>query len=102
VRFPVTIPHRDSKAKIYAPAKNFAYYRLSYATAGKRRMQTFATYPEARSAAERIVKELSNGSQAAALTASQSRDAMAAIERLNDFYKSRASNSYHQKSQNDA
>ena len=46
VKFPVTIRHRASAAKIYAPGKNFAYYRLSYATAGKRRMQTFATYPE--------------------------------------------------------
>ncbi|MGH7990043.1 MAG: hypothetical protein ACREDS_07655 [Limisphaerales bacterium] len=88
MRFPVTIRHRSSKAKIYAPAKNFAYYRLSYATAGKRRMQTFATYPEARAAAERIVKELANGSQAAAFSASQSRDALAALERLNGFYQS--------------
>ncbi len=88
MRFPVTVRHRSSKAKIYAPARNFAYYRLSYTTAGKRRMQTFATYPEARQAAERVVKELANGSQAAALSASQSRDALAALERLNGFYQS--------------
>ena len=42
VRFPVTIRHRTSKAKIYAPSGKFAYYRLAYTTAGKRRMQTFA------------------------------------------------------------
>ena len=88
VRFPVTIRHRSNTAKIYAPAKNFAYYRLSYTAVGKRRMQTFATYPEARAAALRVVKELSNGSQAAALTASQSRDALAALEKLNSFYQS--------------
>ena len=88
VRFFVTIRHRSSAAKIYAPSKNFAYYRLSYATAGKRRMQTFATYPEARQAAERVVKELANGSQAAALSASQSRDALAVFEKLNTFYQS--------------
>ncbi|MGH7978468.1 MAG: hypothetical protein ACREE6_03775 [Limisphaerales bacterium] len=87
MRFPVTIRHRSSAAKIYAPAKGFAYYRVSYATAGKRRMQTFATYPEARTAALRVVKELANGSQAAALTAGQSRDALAALERLNGFYQ---------------
>ena len=44
VRFPVTIRHRTSKAKIYRPAGKFNYYRLAYATAGKRRMQTFANY----------------------------------------------------------
>ena len=50
-------------------------------------MQTFATYPEARAAAERIVRELASGSQSAALTASQSRDALAAFERLQAYYQ---------------
>jgi integrase len=87
VKFPVTIRHRTSKAKIYAPGGKFAYYRLAYATAGKRRMQTFANYSDAKSAAERIVRELANGSQAAALNATQSRDALAAFERLQGFYQ---------------
>ena len=87
MKFPVTIRHRNSKAKIYAPGGKFAYYRLAYTTAGKRRMQTFAAYSDARAAAERIVRELANGSQAAALTATQSRDALAALERLADFYR---------------
>ncbi len=51
-------------------------------------MQTFAAYPDAREAAERVVRELANGSQAAALTATQSRDALAAFERLQGFYQS--------------
>ena len=89
VRFPVTIRHRASKAKIYAPAGKFAYYRVAYATAGKRRMQTFAAYSDAKAAAERIVRELANGSQAAALSASQSRDALAAFERLDGYFKSK-------------
>ena len=88
VKFPVTVRHRSSKAKIYAPGGKFAYYRLAYAVAGKRRMQTFAAYSDAREAAERVVKELSNGSQAAALTATQSRDALAAIQRLQGYYQS--------------
>lgn len=46
MKFPVTVRHRTIEAKIYAPAKNFAYYRLSYTVAGKRRMKTFATYPD--------------------------------------------------------
>jgi len=87
VRFPVTIRHRTSKAKIYAPRRKFAYYRLAYVTAGKRRMQTFANYSDAKTAAERIVRELANGSQAAALNVSQSRDAIAAFERLQGFYQ---------------
>jgi len=37
VKFPVTIRHRTSKAKSYAPSKNFPYYRLSYAFRGSPR-----------------------------------------------------------------
>jgi len=88
VRFPVTVKHRSAKVKIYARTKNFLYYRLSYTTAGKTHRKTFKTYPLARAAAERIVRELANGSQAAALTASQSRDAIAAIERLHAYFQS--------------
>ena len=88
MKFPVTIRHRTSKAKIYAPGGKFAYYRLAYATAGKRRMQTFASYSDAKTAAERIVRELADGSQAAALNASQSRDALAALQRLESFRQS--------------
>ena len=89
MRFPVTIRHRASNAKIYAPAGKFAYYRVAYATAGKRRMQTFAACSDAKTAAERIVRELANGSQAAALNASQSRDALTAFERLDGYFKSK-------------
>jgi hypothetical protein len=88
VRFPVTIRHRSSKAKIYRPAGKFAYYRVSFTVAGKRKMQTFAAYSDAKAAAERIVREAASGSQAAALSASQSRDALAALERLESFRQS--------------
>ena len=88
VRFPVTIRHRASKAKIYRPAGNFNYYRVSYTVAGKRRMQTFADYSAAKAAAERIVRDAANGSQAAALSASQSRDALAALQSLESFRQS--------------
>jgi hypothetical protein len=85
VRFPVTIRHRTSKAKIYAPSGNFSYYRLAYTTAGKRRMQTFANYPAAKVAAERLVRDAANGSPAATFSATQSRDATTAFEMLEDF-----------------
>ncbi len=88
MKFPVTIRHRTSKAKIYAPAGKFAYYRVAYTTAGKRKMQTFAAYSDAKTAAERIVREMANGSQAASLSASQSRDALAALERLASLHQS--------------
>jgi hypothetical protein len=89
VRFPVTIRHRTSKAKIYAPAGKFAYYRVAFTAAGKRKMQTFAVYSDAKAAAERIVRDAANGSQAAALSASQSRDALAAMERLDGYFKAK-------------
>ena len=50
-------------------------------------MRTFSTYPDARAEAEKIVRELANGSQIAALSATQSRDALAALERLNDYHR---------------
>ncbi len=87
MRFPVTIRHRTSKAKIYRPAGKFNYYRVAFTVAGKRRMQTFANYPDAKAAAERIVRDAANGSTAAALSAAQSRDALAAFERLQSFYQ---------------
>ncbi len=87
MRFPVTIRYRASKVKIYAPRGKFSYYRLAYVTAGKRRMQTFTNYSEAKAAAERIARELANGSLAAALNVTQSRDAIAAFERLQSFYQ---------------
>ena len=46
-----------------------------------------ASIHDAKAAAERIVRELANGSQAAALNATQSRDAIAAFERLQGFYQ---------------
>ena len=82
MKFPVTIKPRTSKAKVYAPANNIACYRLCFAVAGKRRMQTFATYFEAREAGERIVRKIAQGSSAASLSAGQSQDAFAALERL--------------------
>lgn len=47
VKFPVTIRHRTSKAKIYHSAKNSIYYRIAHTVAGKRRIQTFAEYSDA-------------------------------------------------------
>ena len=48
VRFPVTIRHRSNKATSYRPGGRFNYYRVAYTVAGKRRMRTFGSYPDAR------------------------------------------------------
>ena len=82
VKFPVTIRHRSAKAKIYAPGERFAYYRLCYTLTGKRKMKTYASYSEAKKNGERILKEISQGSLAPVLSASQAQDALAAFERL--------------------
>jgi integrase len=79
VKFPVTIRHRKREAKIYRPAGKFNYYRVASTVAGKRRMQTFANYSDAKTAAEKLVRDMANGSQAAALTA---------LERLETFRQS--------------
>ena len=51
-------------------------------------MQTFAAYSDARQRGERLVRDLATGSQAAGLSASQSRDALAALQRLDGFRQS--------------
>jgi integrase len=89
VRFPVTITHRTGKVKIYAPAKNFTYYRLSFTVAGKRQMQTFDTYSKAKAAGEAKAEEIHKNSAGAGLTPNQSRDALAAFERLDAYFKAK-------------
>ena len=82
VKFPQVIRHRKAEATIYGKSRHYQRYRLSYRVAGQRRLRTFATYSEAKTEAERMVRELASGSQSAALTGNQSRDALAALERL--------------------
>jgi len=49
-------------------------------------METFETYSEAKARAEKKVKEIANGSHEVVLSARQSLDALAALERLNKFH----------------
>ncbi|MBM3839467.1 MAG: hypothetical protein FJ398_16145, partial [Verrucomicrobia bacterium] len=85
VKFPQIIRHRRAEATIYGKSPKYPRYRLAYYVAGQRRLHTFRTYSEAKAEAERKVRELASGSQAAALTGEQSRDALAALERLESF-----------------
>ena len=88
VKFPQVIRHRKAEATIYGRTDYYPKYRLAYRVAGQRRLRTFETYSDAKTEAERIVRELAGGSQAAALTGSQARDALIAFERLDAFRRS--------------
>ncbi len=88
VRFPKVIQHRRITATIYGKKANYPFYRLAYYVAGKRVIRHFKTYGEAKAEAETKLREIANGSQAAALSGEQSRDALAALQRLETFRQS--------------
>jgi hypothetical protein len=76
MKFPKVIRLRKAEVTIYGKKPNYPFYRIAYYVAGKRHLRNFSKYGEALKEAESKVHELANGSQAAALTASQSRDAV--------------------------
>jgi integrase len=88
VRFPKVIRYRRAKATIYGKTKKYPFYRLAYYVAGKRLTPSFKSYGDAKAEADRRVREISNGSDAAALTGQQARDALAARQRLENFRQS--------------
>jgi integrase len=85
VRFPKRIRFRRVEASIYGKTKKYPFYRMVCYVAGRRVIRSFKTYGEAKSEAERKVRQIADGSQAAALTGEQSHDALAAIQRLETF-----------------
>src|SRR5437763_463583 len=89
VKWPKRVKHRGKVlATIYRKSKNYPFYRLAYYAAGKRHLISLASYSEAKAKADKLVRDLAKGSQVAALTATQARDALAALERLQSFYVS--------------
>jgi integrase len=89
VKFPKKIKFRGRVlAKIYGKSKAYPYYRLCYSVAGKRRVRSFRTYAAAKAEGDTKASELHKGSQAAAFSGPQSRDALAAMERLQTYYES--------------
>ena len=62
VKFPKIIRHRKADAIIYGTTKNYSFYRVVYRANGVRRMKSLQTYPEAKAIAERVVREIANGS----------------------------------------
>ena len=88
MKYPVRIKYRGhSLAVIYAKNKNYPYYRLAYRVNGKRQMRSFHDYSGARKFASTLIRQLAQGSQVAALTAAQARDAIAAMQRLQTLYE---------------
>jgi hypothetical protein len=89
MRFPKRIRHRGQVlATIYAKSKSYPVYRLAWRVAGKRRMERFQTYSEAKRRADALTKELAQGSQVTALTPKQATDALAALQRLQSHFQS--------------
>jgi formylglycine-generating enzyme required for sulfatase activity len=87
MKFPVNIRHRKVEAKIYGKKDNYPFYRVTAYVGGKRRMASYGTYTEAKTAAEKLVRDIATGSQAAALTAGQANDALAAMQCLESLYQ---------------
>ena len=52
MKFPVKVSFRKAEVKIYGKSAAYPFYRLCYYAAGKRRIQSFSTYTEARTKAD--------------------------------------------------
>ena len=88
VKFPKRIKYRGRVlAVIYGKSKGRDSYRVAWSVAGKRQMQSFKRYGEAKKHADDLVKELAKGSQVTALTPAQARDALTSFERLQSFFQ---------------
>ena len=93
MRFPMRIKHRGQVlATLYGKSKAYPAYRLAWRVTGKRRMERFQTYSEAKRRADALVKELAQGSQVTALTPGQAADAMTALELLQGFHRATGHN----------
>jgi integrase len=87
MKFPRHERHRKHVATIYGRTKAYRLYRVAHYAAGRRIIKSFATYGEALKHAKATVRDLAKGNEAAALTAGQARDALAALNRLTDFHR---------------
>ena len=88
MKFPKRIKHRGKVlATIYGKSKSYPGYRVAWSVAGRRLMKRFPRYGEAKRHADKLVEDLAKGSQVTALTAGQANDALAAFERLQDFFQ---------------
>jgi hypothetical protein len=87
MKFPVSIKYRGQvRAKLYTNENGYRLYWRATVD-GKRRslMKSYRTYSEARTAGDKLAKQLHEGLPATALTASQASDALAALHHLETF-----------------
>jgi integrase len=85
MKFPVKVRFRKAEVKIYGKSAAYEFYRLCYYAAGKRCIQSFSTYTEARTKADAKVRELASGSQSIALTAKEATAALSVRDALDAF-----------------
>lgn len=85
MKFPVKVSFRKAEVKIYGKSAAYPFYRLCYYAAGKRRIQSFSTYTEARTKADAKVRELASGNQSIALTAKEATAALSIRDALDAF-----------------
>jgi len=87
VKFPMTVRFRGKAlATIYGRKKSRNSYRVAWHVAGKRQMASFGTYSAAKKHADKMAKDLYEGSQVTALHPAQARDALTALERLQTHF----------------
>ena len=82
MKFPKVIRHRKAEVTIYGKRKSYPIYRAAWHANGQRRMQSFATYGAAKLAADKKVREVSEGKQSLALTTREVTAALAIRDAL--------------------
>ena len=85
LKFPRVIRHRRAEVTIYGKKESYPFYRIAYRASGKRRMESFRTYGEAKAAADKKVRELSEGNQSLALTNKEVTEALAIRDAVAEF-----------------
>ncbi len=88
MKFPKVIRHRKAEVTIYGKKPNYPFCRIAYRADGKRHLLNFSKYGDALKEAKKKAKDLAKGHPGIALSPAQSRDALAAIQRLEALQQS--------------
>lgn len=78
MRFPVKVKYRGAIAKIYRKTSAYGFYRVAARIGGKRKVVSFREYGQAKAYAERVVRDIYHGRQAAMLSESELAEIFAA------------------------
>lgn len=66
LKFPVAVKHRHAKIRIYKKSAKYPFYRIAYHAERRRVVRSFKTYGKVKREADRIVRQIANGNEAAA------------------------------------